>query len=238
MTHHEVEKFSAGARWFHWVITAAALALAITGLFLYVPAFAGAAEGSYSRIIHRVAAVIFVAAPLLFFLVKPGGSLRFIKQIFSWGKDDLAWLKAAPDYYFGGSEKNMPPQPEMNTGQKLWGLVAFLSALGFIITGIFMWFLKDGLPAGVFNWMVVVHDVCFIAGGAMVLVHLYLGAIHPRMTESLKSMIGGKVSVEYAKSHHGKWYNEIAKVAEVGKPAEGAEPAKVAEGTPSGQGDK
>jgi formate dehydrogenase subunit gamma len=229
MTHHEVEKFSAGARWFHWVITAAALALAITGLFLYVPAFAGAAEGSYSRIIHRVAAVIFVAAPLLFFLAKPGGSLRFIKQIFSWGKDDLAWLKAAPDYYFGGSEKNMPPQPEINSGQKLWSLVAFLSAVGFIITGIFMWFLKDSLSAGVFNWMVVVHDVCFIAGGAMLLVHLYLGAIHPRMTESLKSMIGGKVSVEYAKSHHGKWYNEIAK---------GAEPADAAEGTPSGQGEK
>ena len=229
MTHHEVVKFTAGARWFHWVITAAALALAITGLFLYVPAFAGAAEGSYSRIIHRVAAVIFVAAPLLFFLTKPGGSLHFIKTIFSWGKDDIAWLKAAPDYYFGGSEKSMPPQPEINSGQKLWSLVAFLSAVGFIITGIFMWFLKDSLPAGVFNWMVVVHDLCFIAGGAMLLVHLYLGAIHPRMTESLKSMIGGKVSVEYAKSHHGKWYNEIAK---------GAEPADVAEGTPSGQGEK
>lgn len=232
MTHHEVVKFTAGARWFHWVITAAALALAITGLLLYVPAFAGAAEGSYSRIIHRVAAVIFVAAPLLFFLAKPGGSLRFIKQIFSWGKDDLAWLKAAPDYYFGGSEKNMPPQPDMNSGQKLWGLVAFLSALGFIITGIIMWFLKGAVSGEAFNWMVIVHDLCFIVGGAMLLVHLYLGAIHPRMTESLKSMIGGKVSVEYAKSHHGKWYNEITKGAEVAKPAE------VAEGTPSGQGEK
>jgi formate dehydrogenase subunit gamma len=46
---------------------------------------------------------------------------------------------------------------------------------------------------------------------------LYLGAIHPRMTESLKSMLKGKVSEEYAKSHHGKWYEEISKGGEVGK---------------------
>ena len=224
MTHHEVEKYSAGARWFHWTITAAALVLAITGLFLYVPWFSSVAEGGATRIVHRIAAVIFILAPLLFFLMKPGRSFHFVKEIFSWGKDDLAWLKAAPDYYFGGDEKKMPPQGDMNTGQKLWAVVAFFSALGFIFTGIFMWFLKDTLPAGVFSWMVIVHDLCFIAGGAMLLVHLYLGAIHPRMTESLKSMIKGKVSAEYAQSHHGKWYKEV-----VGREA-------AAKGTPGGQG--
>lgn len=38
-----------------------------------------------------------------------------------------------------------------------------------------------------------------------------LGTIHPRMSESLRSMITGKVSEEYAKSHYGKWYEEISK---------------------------
>jgi cytochrome b subunit of formate dehydrogenase len=37
------------------------------------------------------------------------------------------------------------------------------------------------------------------------------------MTESLKSMLKGKVSEEYAKSHHGKWYEEISKGGEAGK---------------------
>jgi formate dehydrogenase subunit gamma len=226
MTHHELVKYSRGARWFHWTITIAALVLAVTGLFLYVPAFSSIAEGGITRVIHRVAAVIFVVAPLLFFLAKPGRSLHFVKEIFTWGKDDLAWLKAAPDYYFGGDEKKMPPQGDMNTGQKLWAVVAFFSALGFVFTGIFMWFLKDTLPAEVFDWMVIVHDLCFIVGGAMLLVHLYLGAIHPRMTESLKSMIKGKVSAEYAQSHHGKWYKEIA-----GHEGD-------AKGTPGGQGEK
>jgi formate dehydrogenase subunit gamma len=217
MTHHEVVKYSLGARWLHWVITLTAIVLAITGLFLYVPWFSGLAIDSYSRIIHRVAAVIFVVAPVLWFLAKPGRSFHFIKEIFSWGKDDIAWLKAAPDYYFGGDESKMPPQPDMNTGQKLWALVAFLSAVGFIITGLFMWFLKGNLPSEVFLWMTLVHNLCFIVGGAMTLVHLYLGAVHPRMTEALKSMIKGTVSTEYAKSHHGKWYAEISKGKEAGE---------------------
>ena len=211
MAHHEVERFSAGARIFHWVVTIAAIVLAITGLFLWVPAFGSLAEDSYSRIIHRVAAVILVAAPLLFFFSRPGSSLHFVKYIFSWGKDDIAWLKAAPDYYFGGDEKKMPPQGEMNTGQKLWALVAFLSVIGFIVTGSLMWFAKTSIPAELFLWATIIHDLCFIVAGAMTLVHLYLGAIHPRMTESLKSMLKGTVSEEYAKSHHGKWYEEISK---------------------------
>lgn len=217
MAHHEVERFSKGARLFHWVVTITAIVLAITGLFLYVPAFGSLAEDSYSRIIHRVAAVILVAAPLLFFMAKPRRSLRFVKHIFTWGKDDIAWLKAAPDYYFGGDEKKMPPQPEMNSGQKLWAMVAFLSVIGFIVTGAVMWFAKNVIPAELFLWATIVHDLCFIVSGAMTLVHLYLGAIHPRMTESLKSMLKGKVSIEYAKSHHGKWYEEISKGGEAGE---------------------
>jgi formate dehydrogenase subunit gamma len=217
MEHQEVERFSKGARLFHWTVTTAAIVLAITGLFLYVPAFGGLAEGSYSRIIHRVAAVILVAAPLLFFLSRPSRALHFVKYIFTWGKDDIAWLKAAPDYYFGGDEKKMPPQGEMNSGQKLWAVVAFISVIGFIATGAVMWFAKNSVPAELFLWATIVHDLCFIVAGAMTLVHVYLGAIHPRMTESLRSMLKGKVSEEYARSHHGKWYQEISKGAEASK---------------------
>ena len=210
MAQHEVEKFKLRTRWLHWIIVAAAFTLALTGLFLYVPQFGSVAQDSYTRIIHRVAAVVFVAAPLLYFLIAPKPSLSFLKKVFTWGKDDVEWLKAAPDYYFGGEESKMPPQPEMNSGQKLFALVAVVSFIGFLITGILMWVYKGTISSSAFEASAFVHDVCFIIGGSMTLVHIYLGAIHPRMTEALRSMIGGKVSVEYAKSHHGKWYAEIA----------------------------
>ena len=210
MAHHEIEKYRLRARIFHWVIALSAFALALTGLFLYVPQFGVVAQDSYTRIIHRVAAVLFVGSPFIYFLFSPGGSLAFLKKTFSWGKDDIEWAKAAPDYYFGGDESKMPPQDEMNTGQKLFAVVAVACFIGFAITGALMWFFQGSISAGVFNASVIIHDIFFIAGGAMLLVHIYLGAIHPRMSEALKSMITGKVSVHYAKSHHGKWYKEVA----------------------------
>jgi len=224
MTAQEIEKFKLRTRWLHWVVVLSAFGLAITGLFLYVPQMGVVAQDSYTRIIHRVFAVIFVGAPILYFLVAPTMSLAFIKKVFTWGKDDLEWLQAAPDYYFGGDESKMPPQPEMNSGQKLFALIAVLCFVGFLVTGILMWVYKGSISAGAFEASVFIHDLCFIVGGAMTLVHLYLGAIHPRMTESLRSMIGGKVSTEYAKSHHGKWYAEV-----MGEKASGAEETPGAE---------
>ena len=212
---HEVERFKLRSRWLHWVIAASALTLGLTGLFLYVPQFGPVAQDSVTRVIHRIAAVIFIGAPALYFLVAPAASLSFLKKVFTWGKEDLEWTKAAPDYYFGGEESKMPPQPEMNTGQKLFALVSVACFIGFLITGIIMWAFKGQVSSGAFNASVFVHDVCFILGGAMLLVHVFLGAIHPRMTESLRSMITGKVSAEYAKSHHGKWYEETTGAGEV-----------------------
>jgi len=223
---HEVERFKSRTRWLHWMVVIAALTLGLTGLFLYVPQLGPVAQDSVTRVIHRIAAVFFVAAPLLYFLVAPAASLSWIKKVFTWGKDDLKWAKAAPDYYFGGDESKMPPQPEMNTGQKLWALVSVLCFTGFLVTGIIMWAFKGQVSAGVFNASVLVHDLCLITGGAMLLVHMYLGAIHPRMTESLRSMITGKVSAEYAKSHHGKWYEETTGAGEVAEES----PSGTAEG--------
>ena len=43
----------------------------------------------------------------------------------------------------------------------------------------------------------------------MLFLHIALAVFHPRFDESLLSMVDGEVSGVYAKSHHGKWYDEI-----------------------------
>jgi formate dehydrogenase subunit gamma len=92
--------------------------------------------------------------------------------------------------------------------------MVIISGVVFIITGFIMWFLKEIAPAALLQWMVLVHDLTFIATGAMLFVHIYLSVIHPLMrpakTGAWSSMARGKVSVEYAKSHHGKWYEKIS----------------------------
>ena len=77
-----------------------------------------------------------------------------------------------------------------------------------------MWFFKTIAPGALLQWMVLLHDIAFIVSGAMLFVHIYLGVIHPLMTESWGAIWRGKISVEYAKAHHGKWYEEVSKAKE------------------------
>ncbi len=206
-----IERFKKRTVWFHWIHTASFLVLLVTGAILFLPGLGGPAAGGITRSIHRIAVVFFVGAPIVYFIINPKMSLQFIKETLTWGKDDFRWICRAPDYYFGGDESKMAPQGHVNTGQKMWEFIVLATGIIFVLSGFFMWFLKDVLSPGVFQWFVIVHDVAFILAFLMLLVHIYTGSLHPRMTESLRSMWDGKVSKNYARSHYGKWYDEIAK---------------------------
>lgn len=207
----QVEKYSKPTRILHWIHTGAFILLFLTGLVLFIPGLGFLAEDGWTRLIHRIGAVIFVVVPIIYLIISPSAALRGVKKAFNWGKDDMGWLKAAPVYYFLGKESDMPPQDEMNTGQKMWWLMVLVFGVVFVITGVVMWFAKTTAPPGVLQWMTFIHDVAFIATGAMLLLHIYLGVFHPLMTEAWGSMIDGKISDEYARKHHGKWYARVTK---------------------------
>ena len=205
-----VERFKTRTICFHWIHTAAFLVLIVTGAILFFPGIGGAAAGGLTRLIHRIAVVFFVAIPVIYSVFNPRIALHFVKETLTWGKGDFDWALAAPLYYFGGAEEKMPPQGHVNTGQKMWQFIVLGTGVLFFITGLIMWFFKDTVAPGVFQWCVIAHDVAFILAFVMLLVHIYLGIIHPRMTESLRSMLDGKISIKYAKSHYGKWYDEVS----------------------------
>jgi len=205
-----VERFKKRTIWFHWVHTGAFLALVVTGAILFLPGAGGPAAGGLTRLIHRIAVVFFVGVPVVYFILNPRMSLHFIKESLTWGEEDIGWLQAAPIYYFGGDEEAMPPQGHVNSGQKMWQFIVLVTGVLFLISGFVMWFLKDTVSTGIFQWGVIIHDVAFILVFTMLLVHIYLGVIHPRMTESFRSMWDGKISKKYAKSHYGKWYDEVS----------------------------
>ncbi|MFC2066279.1 formate dehydrogenase subunit gamma [Chloroflexota bacterium] len=214
MTHHEVEKYRKPVRVLHWVHTSAFVLLFLTGLVLFIPQLGMIAQDSWTRLIHRIVAIVFVIAPIIYLTMDWKRSWRGIKQAFTWGNEDIGWLKAAPRYYFLGDESAMPPQGSMNTGQKMWWFIVIVFGVLFVITGLIMWFAKTTAPPALLQWMVLLHDISFIVSGAMLFVHIYLGVFHPLMTEALGSMKSGKISVEYAKKHHSKWYNEVSKTKE------------------------
>ena len=213
----EVERYRKPTRILHWIHTGAFIVLFITGLLLFVPGISLAAQDSWTRLIHRIAIVVFVVAPILYMSMNWKATWKGIKQAFSWGKEDINWLKAAPRYYFLSDKEAMPPQEHMNTGQKMWWFIVIVFGLVFVITGAIMWFAKDAAPAALLQWSTFIHDVAFIVTGCMLFVHIYL-SFHPLMRPTRigawSSMARGKVSVEYAKSHHGKWYDRISKTQE------------------------
>jgi len=212
MEARTVERFKKRTIWFHWIHTTAFLLLIITGAILFFPGLGSAAAGGATRIIHHVAAVVFIGGAILYIPLNPKMALQFVKDTLKWGKGDVEWLKAAPDYYFGGAEEKMPPQEHINTGQKMWQAVVLSTGVVFLVTGAIMWFARGSVSEGVFQWCMVFHSLAFIVALAMLFVHIYLGALHPRMTESLRSMLNGKISITYAKHHYGKWYDKISEV--------------------------
>ncbi len=211
MTHHEVEKYRKPTRILHWVHASAFVLLFLTGLVLFIPQLGFLAQGSWTRLIHRIAAAIFIIAPLIYIPMKWKATVKGIKEAFTWGSDDLGWLQAAPRFYFLNDEKDMPPQGHMNTGQKMWWFLVIVFGVVFVISGLIMWFFKTTAPVALLQWMVFLHDIAFIVTGAMLFVHIYLGVFHPLMTESWGAITGGKISAEYAKTHHRKWYDEVSK---------------------------
>ena len=211
MTHHEVEKYRKPVRILHWIHASAFVLLFLTGLVLFIPQLGILAQDSWTRLIHRIGAFIFVAAPLIYLPLNWKASWKGIGEAFTWGSEDIGWLKAAPRFYFLGDKKAMPPQGHMNTGQKMWWFIALVFGVIFVITGAIMWFAKTAAPAAALQWMVFIHDVSFIVAGTMLFVHIYLGVLHPLMTESWGAIVGGKISTEYAKTHHAKWYEEVSK---------------------------
>ncbi len=212
----EVERYRKPTRILHWVHLSAFVVLFLTGLFLFIPPLGFLAQDSWTRIIHRAAAIVFVITPLIYLISSPRASWEGIKEAFRWGAEDAGWLQAAPRYYFLNDEEVMPPQGHMNTGQKMWWFMVIVFGAIFVITGAIMWFAKTTAPAALWQWMIFIHDIAFIATGVMLFVHIYMSVVHP-LVRPLRTgpwnamMTGGTVSVDYAKSHHGKWYEEIAK---------------------------
>ncbi len=209
----EVERYGKTTRVLHWTIAASFTVLLLTGLILLLPApIAALARDSWTRVFHRLFAVVYIIAPALYLITNWKKAIAGTKEAFRWGTDDIGWLKAAPRYYFLSDEESMPPQGHMNTGQKLWWLMVIVLGAVLVVSGLVMWLLKTVAPAGLLQWMVFAHDVAFIASGSMFLVHLHLSVVHPLMRPwrqgAMSSMTRGKVSAEYARSHHARWYHE------------------------------
>lgn len=213
-----IPKYSAMERVFHWGHTVTYVALALTGMILFFPFLQPIAQGESGwliRLTHRAAAIAYGAFPLVYVILEPRRAWMSLKSVFKVSRYDIDWVKGMVPYYMFGRHDAMAPQDRFNTGEKLNAAVIILGSVVFAVTGLIMWFGKGILPIGVFQTMVLLHDIAMIVTVCMFIVHFYLAVLHPLMWAGLVSMRFGVTSAAYAQEHHALWYYGPEKAREI-----------------------
>lgn len=204
-----IPKYTFLERLGHWVHAATYIPLAFTGFLIFAPLLKGLSQGDWGaalRVTHRLFAVVFGLTPIIYIVLQPRRFLMNLRENFTFGKEDIGWLKAAVPYYLQGRHVDMPPQPRFNTGERLNAATIIVGYALFGATGLLMWFGKGIVPQWMFQTAVIVHDLTMIATFCMFIVHFFLAVMHPLMWQALVSMRYGVVSESYAREHHAMWY--------------------------------
>jgi formate dehydrogenase gamma subunit len=207
MEQRTLERFRKSTIGMHWLHTALFFVMLITGALMFFP-LTGLSGGRHVRTVHRITAVLLMAAPALYALFDPRAALRFLAEACRWDRADIVWLKRSLSYYFGGAVQ-MPPQGRINGDQRLWQLAVILTGGVLALTGVILWFFKLKVPADLYAVVLLTHAGAFVVIALMFPVHFYVRTLHPFFEESLSSMLDGKVSSAYAARHYPKWRDEI-----------------------------
>lgn len=205
-----IQRHGKVARGLHWAHTVSCLSLFATGLLLFVPAIAGALSVGVlngARMVHRVMAVAFIAAPILAMAATPGGAKHFFGEMFArWDKDDWEFMRKFLPYLFSPKKTHMPKQHQLKSGQRFadWVLITFSILIA--VSGVLLW-AERFVSSDLIRWMLLLHDVAMIPLGIVVMAHAYLGAgVFQPYRGSARLMFGdGKVPVSDALYHWGHW---------------------------------
>lgn len=208
-----IRRKSKQARITHGITVISCILLAISGLFVFVPALTQLAGNDVVfvlRMAHRVIGVVFVAVPLISALLAPKGVAHIFKNLFEkWDSDDKKWMALFMPYLFMAKHLHMPDQHEVKSGQRfadgmLWLFGAVMGVTGVLLllgTTVF------DMPAGAYSVILLLHDIGFFFIAIFGMAHIFLGAgIFQPYRGTARIMWGdGTVSESDALYHWGHW---------------------------------
>jgi formate dehydrogenase subunit gamma len=202
-TEERIARFSFAERVVHWTVALSFLYAALTGLALFSPSlfwlssvFGG---GEAVRRWHPWGGFAFALALALMFR--------------SWAKDmrldalDRSWLRNAHRYAVH-EEDGLPEAGRFNAGQKLLFWMQSLAAMFLFASGVVLYW-PESMPRALRLFAVLVHPSAAVVSIAGIILHAYMGTA--AVPGALRGMIRGWVSPAWARSHHPRWYREIAR---------------------------
>ena len=199
-----IQRFRPGQRYVHLLVAVTFVALFLSGLPLIFEPLAFLTFGGLSRIAHRVAAVGFMAVPILYLIVDRQGAKELLVESFTYDRDDLNWLMHVGRYALGNAV-DMPPQGRLNAGQKLHHAAVIVLSAGVVGSGLTMWFAVSSLSASLLAWTLLVHNVTMLALVLLLIGHIYFTVVY----KAIGAMHTGYVSRTAAQLEHSKWVAEL-----------------------------
>lgn len=204
-----VKRFNKGFIISHWVNAAAFFTLYISALPMYTEFFDwlyvvfGGPAGA--RLVHRIAAVAFMLPLPILILFDRKGLRKWSKNMFSFKKHDFQFLGQFAKEFFGMKAKT-PKQDFFNAGEKINSWLMVVTAVMLIGSGLIMWF-PQFFSQGVIMWAYPIHNIGLGLSAAVAIAHIYMSIALAK--PSLRGIFKGEVTEEYAKDHHGRWYDEL-----------------------------
>lgn len=159
---------------------------------------------------HRIAAIGLLSGPIFYFIADRHDFLHLLKASFTYTRDDLVWFVKAPFYFFGLA-KGLPPQGEINAGQRVHHALTILFYNLVAGSGLLMWLGAGRVSGQVFLSALIVHDISMTVLTVLMIGHVYFTFVYG----ALGGMIKGTITRVYAQVEHPRWLEELEESAAV-----------------------
>ena len=196
----EIVRERLSARVVHWTVALTFFLCLFTGLPIWTPLFGwmaylvGGLE--VARWLHPYAGVLFFIASIFqFFHWLPDMHLH---------EDQKGWLSGKAFAYMRW--ERVEESGKYNGGQILYFWAVSLGAIGFLLSGIPMWF-PLAFPTLLREICILIHDITFILFFLGLVGHIYLGTAAEPGT--FRAMTRGTVTRGWARFHHPGWFKEV-----------------------------
>jgi len=202
MSNNMIKKVTGLEIFIHWTMAISFFILVISGFgFMFKMEQIGSAFGGFAQMrnIHNWAGLVFAGA--LFLTI-----FHYLPVALKFSSDDVAWLLKGGGYF--SKKAHVPPQDEINAGQKLLYFAVLFSGIAIAATGIIIWLRPNMADLNnVVPLSFLIHNISFVIYLIVVPIHIYMATLANPGT--LRIMISGSVPVEWARKRHAKWVQKM-----------------------------